>query len=340
MVAAPGPNFSVQDVYVGWCEGLRDAGAQVARFNLEERLAFYSHALLELPGKDWPVRAFDDEAAAQLALDGLASACYRFAPHVVVLISAFFVPLQMLDLLRARGSRVVVVHTEEPYELGRELQVAAHADLNLINDPTHLESFAAVAPSAYQPHCYRPKIHHPAVGASLPEHRSDVVFAGTGYPSRVGFLEQVDWSGLDLALAGNWEILHEASPLRKYLAHDIACCADNADVADLYRGSKASFNLYRREAERPELSAGWAMGPREVELAACGLFFAREPRGEGDELLPMLPTFDSPAELTEMLTWWLARDEQRQQAADAARAALADRTFTAAAAGLLSRLDG
>ena len=47
LVAHPGPAFSVHDVYVGWCEGLRDLGQQVARFNLSERLTFYGSALQE-----------------------------------------------------------------------------------------------------------------------------------------------------------------------------------------------------------------------------------------------------------------------------------------------------
>jgi hypothetical protein len=46
----------------------------------------------------------------------------------------------MLDLIRARGTKVVLIHTEEPYEHDRDITRAAHADVNIVNDPTHLAS--------------------------------------------------------------------------------------------------------------------------------------------------------------------------------------------------------
>jgi hypothetical protein len=76
-----------------------------------------------------------------------------------------------------------------------------------------------------------------------------------------------------------------------------------------------------------------------VELAAAGTFFLRDPRPEGDELFPMLPTFDGPADASEKLRWWLARDAQREKAAAGARAAIAGRTFEANARRLLQLLD-
>lgn len=81
------------------------------------------------------------------------------------------------------------------------------------------------------------------------------------------------------------------------------------------------------------------MGPREVELAACGTFFLREPRGEGDEVLPMLPTFTTPAEFQSLLREWLTRDDDRTALAHKARAAVADRTFVNHAAWLLDLLE-
>ena len=83
------------------------------------------------------------------------------------------------------------------------------------------------------------------------------------------------------------------------------------------------------------------MSPREVELAATGTFYIRDPRPESDDVLPMLPTLDpsDPASLTDVLRWWLAHDDERLAAAAAARAAVADRTFAAAAAAALGRLD-
>jgi hypothetical protein len=80
------------------------------------------------------------------------------------------------------------------------------------------------------------------------------------------------------------------------------------------------------------------MGPRELEMAATGLFFLREPRGESDEVLGMFPTFTSPQEASALLRDWLARPAERAALALKAREAVADRTFTNSAASLLRLL--
>jgi spore maturation protein CgeB len=232
---------------------------------------------------------------------------------------------------------VVVLHTESPYEDHRQVDVAAHADLNLINDPTNIDRFRSVARSFYVPHAYRPGLHHPgSPGLSLV---CDLGFVGTGYPSRVAFLEAMNLDGLDVLLGGHWQTLDEGSPLRGYVGHDIGRCLDNAETADLYRSARVGLNLYRREAQAPSLVDGWAMGPREVEMAACGLFFLRDPRPEGDEVLASLPTFSSPEEAGELLRWWLDHHDERARAAEAARKAVAGRTFEDHAAQLLRLLD-
>jgi len=117
-------------------------------------------------------------------------------------------------------------------------------------------------------------------------------------------------------------------------------CVDNTEVAELYRVSRSGINFYRREANEGEddTTGGVACGPREIEMAACGLFFLRDPRPESDELFPMLPAFGSAAEASELLRWWLARDAQREKAAAAAREAVAGRTFEAAARRLISTI--
>jgi spore maturation protein CgeB len=334
LAVAPGPSFSVQDVHAGWVEALRQFGVHVGEFNLDERLSFYSQA--QVDRGDGPQLALTDEQAKQLAVNGLFSACYQLVPDVLLVTSGFFVPGDMLDLIRARGSKVVLIHTEEPYEHDRDITRAAHADINIVNDPTHLAEFEALGTAWYQPHCYRPEIHAP--GSVPDEARSEFCFVGTGYPSRIEFLEQVNFTGIDVALAGNWQATVEDSPLRKHLAHDIDACVDNSDAVTLYRGTKVSANLYRQEANRDDLAAGWAMGPREVELAATGCFFLRDQRPESDEVLGMLPTFTDPGEFGDLLRWYLAHPNVRESLAVKARTAVADRTFTNAARRLLTHL--
>ena len=126
-----------------------------------------------------------------------------------------------------------------------------------------------------------------------------------------------------------------------YVVHgDLAGCVDNSITAEMYRRAAAGFNVYRYTADGEHSKAeGWAAGPREVEMAACGLWFCRQPRPESDELFPMLPTFDGPGELGDLLRWALAHPDETQRAAQAASAAVADRTFTNHARRALAHLD-
>lgn len=334
VVAQPGPSFSVEDVYAGWCEALEGLGQTLIKFNLDARISFYSNIWLERNGEMEPAVA-DKQAMLGLATNGLYAALYKARPDVLLVISGFFIPVEVYQLARMYGTKVVIVHSEAPYEDLRQATIAQYADINLINDPTNLAMFPPG--THYVPQCYRPSLHHP--GPGKPEMECDLAFVGTGYPNRIEFLEAMDLAGLDVLLAGNWQRVADDSPLAPFLANDRDKCLANTDTADVYRSAKVGMNLYRREAMRPELSEGWAMGPREVEQAASGLFFLRDPRGEGDEVLDMLPTFTSPEEATDLLRYWLPRADERAEIAMKARAAVADRTFLNLAKDLLQVLD-
>lgn len=330
-------SFSVHDVYQGWVEALRELGQHVICYNLDDRLTAYSAALKRV-GEDNFTRMFSPEQSYELAAAGLYSTLYQAWPDVLLVISGFFIPPRLLDRARRTRTRVVIVHTECPYEDERQIKLAPYADVNLIDDPTNLDAFKAVGPSFYVPKAYRPSLHKP--GPAVAELECDLGFVGTGFASRIEFLEAMDLTGLDVLLAGNWSTVGEDSPLYEFLAHDPDECLDNERTVDVYRSARMGLNLYRREAQRPELSAGWSMSPREVEMAAIGLPFLRDPRGEGDEVLDMLPTFTSPGEASELLRWWLAHPDERARVALKARAAVAGRTFTSHAAELLRLLDG
>lgn len=322
----------MHDVYVGWVEALRELGQQVVEFNLDERLTFYGAVLLERDGEVG--KALDAEGAHRLAVNGLLSDLYRVQPDVLLVVSGFFIPRSVYELARRNGTKVVLIHTESPYEDERQAAVAEWVDLNLVNDPTNLSKFPAG--TRYVPHAYRPTLHKP--GPSVPELVCDLGFVGTGFPSRVEFFEAMNLTGLDVLLAGNWQSLPDGSPLRPFVANDDEECLDNAQTVEVYRSARCGINLYRREAQENDSADGWAMGPREVEMAAAGLFFLRDPRPEGDEVLHMLPTFASPEEAGELLRWYLAREDERVELARKARSAIAGRTFKNHAAELLSLL--
>lgn len=335
LVAHPGPHFSVADVHVGWCEALRELGCQVIEYNLAERLTFYGSVFFEA-GEGAFRRALTSEQATDLATNGIYSTLYKTQPDVLLVISGFFYPPEVYDRARAAGTKVVIVHTESPYEDKRQLEIAPHADLNLINDPANVEAFKVLAPTRWLPHAYRPSVHCP--GEPKPDLVCDLAFIGTGYPSRVKFFEAMDLDGLDVLLGGNWKDLDEDSPLRPYVGHDPEECLDNADAVDIYRSAQVGINVYRRESEIGYIGQGGACGPREIEMAACGLFFLRDPRPESNDLFPMLPTFTGPQHASELLHDWLGRPALRQTLAAKAREAVVDRTFTSHARHLLRLL--
>lgn len=332
ILVRPGPNFSVQDVAEGWISGLTACGVDTLDFDFGGIMSFYEKAL-----RTSDIYDTNGQQAASLTARSLRAACFDLVPDVVVIISSFFVPPDTYRLLRARGIKVVTVFTESPYEDDNQIKIAPFADLCLVNDPQNLDRFTDANPnSMYVPHAYDPDRHSP--GPAIDAMRSEFCFVGTGYPSRQTFFEQVDFDGVDVALAGNWSDLPESSPLHKFVAHDIEYCFENSDAVDLYRSTEISANIYRTEAQSAALSEGWAMGPREVELAACGTFYLTQQRGENQTVLPMVPTFDSPQDLSEAIRYWLPRTSEREQIAADARGAIADRTFTAHAHKLLAHL--
>ena len=140
-------------------------------------------------------------------------------------------------------------------------------------------------------------------------------------------------------LHGPWLELAADSPLRDWTAIDPDGCVANDDAARTYRAARCGINFYRREGESAHDGEGWACGPREIEMAACGLYFLRDPRPESDELFPMLPSYASPGEASDLLRRALARPGDRAEAAAKARAAVSDRTFENHARKLLAMLD-
>lgn len=329
----PGPGFAVQDVHNGWLNGFRRLGCDVKSFNLSERLTYHEAAMARLkPDID---RGDKAEGSIALATESLFASCYSYLPDVVVVVSSFFVPAFAYDLLKARGVKVAVLLTESPYEDSTQANIAARADLALVNDPTNLGMFRERQPNTfYIPHAYDPTVHKRRPAS--PDLVCDFGWVGTAFDSRRAFFEAVDWSGIDVGFAGNW--VGYDGKLAPFLVNPPGTCFDNDATVDMYSSCKASANLYRKETGPTDIHDGWAMGPREVELAACGTFFLTEERGENREVLPMVPTFTGPEDFEDQLRWYLAHDTERERVAQAARAAIADRTFDNNCKFLLGKL--
>ncbi len=356
LMVHPGPDFSVSDVLTGWHEAFRELGVDAKVFTTNDRLLAYNSFLQLERNQDTSIRrdehglpivkpAFDQEQAAQLALKDLYGELYQYAPHVVMFVSAFFTRDATFQMLRSRRHKIVILHTESPYQDDEQLLRARFADLNMVNDPANLGAFKALGmPAYYQHHCYRPGVHYPRRGPRHPELASGFCFIGTAFDSRIKFFEAMDFTGIDTVVAGNyWGKLPPESPMARYVGTELgsdADCVSNPETAELYRNAEISLNLYRKESEEAHAEdIAYAMGPREVEMPQCGLFFLRDHRAEGDEVLAMLPTFDGPGDASEKLRYYLGNDRIRERDAARAREATADRTFLDSARRLLKRLE-
>jgi spore maturation protein CgeB len=322
-------------VYRGWYKALKKQGHKVMPYNTNERLTFFGRAVFqdsEVPpcehGRQ-PVRKAlpDSEMVAQMATAGLTEACYIFEPDIVFFISAFYQAMSALRVIRRHGTKIVMLHTESPYQDSEQMKRGHLANLNLLNDPANLEKWGSLGvPAAYIPHSYDPDTHYP----SLPrKYGIDFSFIGTAFWSRCEFFSKMDLDGIDTVFGGNgWDAIDpKFHGLYKYLGHKPDECVDNDEVARTYRMTKAGINFYRREGEEEHKGEGWAMGPREVEMAASGLFFLRDPRPESDVTFPMLPAFSGAEDAGQKLRWWLKHDKEREAAADKALETIQGWTF-------------
>jgi len=352
LMVHPGPEFSVADVFNGWRKAFEKQGHLVHVFNTNDRLSFYSQTSIpDFRSEDPPCKecgqprfknAMTKEDAVVAAMQGLTHDLYTVSPHMVVFVSAFFTPAWVFDLIRQRRHKLVIIHTESPYQDDEQLMRSQYATLNLLNDPVNLEEYAQLAPSMYMPHAYDPDIHYPATDGKKD---LDFSFIGTMFKSRMEFFEELftalDVSKMKIALGGAaWDGEHlDNSPLLRYVGHPRDEAVDNLETANTYRRSRLGINFYRRESEKAHYGEGWAIGPREVEMAACGIPWLRDPRGESDELFPFLPTFKTIEEAADLLRWYLTDEGRREELGLKARGSVEDRTFDNHAAMLMTEME-
>jgi spore maturation protein CgeB len=354
LMVHPGPDFSVADVFNGWHKALKKMGHEVMVYNTNDRLIFYGRSLFQNDGepecgghpdcecKSVALALPEPEQVTQMATKGLFDTCFLFWPDVVFFVSAFFQKASTFEVLRKRNMKIVMLHTESPYQDDEQMMRGQFADLNLLNDPVNIEAWRELdIPVKYAPHSYDPEVHY--VDALGVPKESDFTFVGTAFASRQKFFHEMDFTSLRVTLAGNgWDsmLLPEYKDILKFLGHDATMCVENAETARVYRLSKTGINFYRREGEDTHVGEGWAMGPREVEMAACGLFFLRDPRGESDEVFggskalgipDILPTFTNPGDASDQIKWWVKHDEERRKYALLARDRIIDRTFDVSA---------
>lgn len=342
LLVHPGPPFSVADLYNGWAKALSRL-TPVIEYRTDERLAFYREALLPVygmpgtpPGQMALRRAMTTEEGGAAAMHGVYEALYAAQPDIVVFIGTSYLEPELLEVIQGRH-KVVLMHWESPYEEDRQLTLAPYADLNLVNDPCNLEAYRKLGHAEYMPNAYDPAVHYP--GGRLT--KSDLVFVGTALDSRQEFFTAMDFGKFDVRLGGSrWGVVKPGcESLQKYVGHHPDMSLENSEAANWYRDARCGFNLYRQETEATHIGEGVAVGPREIEMAACEIPFLRDSREESDKIFPFLPSFRTPDEASEQLRWILSDEGRRRELGTKAGEAVQGMTFEANARSLLRLLD-
>ena len=232
-----------------------------------------------------------------------------------------------LWLLRKLGTPCATVFTESPYDDDEQANFADAYPESVFF--TTERASARKYGWHYLPHAYDPAVHYPRDPADGGEAPCDVLVLGTGWGDRQLFLEQVDWTGIDLRILGPWPDMTEESPLWRY---HTSGCIDNDLVPDFYAATKIAINHHRD----PKHAGAESMNPRTLELAACETFQLSNYRREiGEVFGSSVPIYNTPQELEALIRRYLADESARQNLAGLSREHARPFTFGARARELM-----
>lgn len=326
--------------------GLKHHGVQLVHYRLDQRIGF-AHKTLHVmwrqkkklqPELTKPTKA---DVMYQAGVGALEMAL-RHQVDAVVVVSGMLLHPDVVVMMKRAGLRVVVLFTESPYDMEKELKFAALVDGCWTNERTAVAAFRKVNPnSGYCGHAWHPEHHGVAIRIDdddLPSH--DVVFVGTGFHERVAWFNSIDWTGIDLGLYGNWKGLGLSKQLKKHLRGE---CVSNDRTAALYRKAKIGLNLYRSSMGwgkgAPMIAHAESLNPRAYELAACGVFSLSSVRAEVREVFgDLVPTFTTPTEAAALIRLWLADPVGRSRIAEQLPACVAEMSWVSRAKTIIGDL--
>jgi hypothetical protein len=204
LLVHPGASWSTADVFSGLAYGLRQIGADVTYFRLDDRIEYaqkWLHTMQRKKNKDRKaagLEPFPKPTRADVMYHagvGALEMALRHKVDVVLVVSAMLLHPDVVILMKRAGLRVTVLFTESPYDIEAELKMAALVDGCWTNERTCVPAFAAVNPrSGYLPHAWHPEKHFRSARAigEIPSH--DVVFVGSGFRERIAFFNAIDWT--------------------------------------------------------------------------------------------------------------------------------------------------
>ncbi len=365
LCVTPGAAYSTLDVYNGIVPELEKLGVEVREYDLGARLEIsgrFLDGVYRSRRKTLRKELTETEPGSPRALElavkmkdkytpgdviykasiEILERALRFDVDGVLVFSGMFVAGDSFVLLRRAHVRTAVLLSESPYESDKEARILPWVDCAWTNERSSVRTLRQANPNVnYMPHAFNPAVHKPEPDPDeddVPAH--DVVFVGSLFAERVDLLSQVDWTGIDFGLYGEWSGLPSRHKLRKHLAGDVV---DNQYSAALYRKAKIGLNLYRESMGwgmyAPRITHAESMNPRTLELAACGCFQLSQARAEIAETFGIwVPTFKTAEDLNRLIHYYLDFDGQRELHARKAMEAVQGHTFAARARTILDDL--
>lgn len=325
-------SMSISDVARGYRSALINQGHEVADYDMQRRMSYHFRALP-------PEVSSNVEVLARFASETIVVEAMTRNVDVVVIISGLNVHPVALWLLGKIGVPIAVVLTESPYDDEPQAEWTSAAKMSSLGSSPNItvftnDRFSAskfddwhLLPPAFDVAVHKPLPHNPELA-------SDVLIIGTGWVERQMFLEAVDWSGIDLQIFGVWPRLGDSpdSPIYKYYRPLVV---NNEHAVEMYSSAKICLNFHRSSliAQTPN--------PRTYELAACGAFQLSDSRPDLVELFgDSIPTFRNPAELGQLVRYYLNYPEARAHLASLAMERVKNETFDRRAADMIAVLTG
>ena len=341
----PGADISISDVAVGLADAFERQGVELVRYNLSGRLeracSWLAHCYRKARNEGTDLPRPNDADIKYVASVGVIERALRHQPDWVFIVAAMYLHPDAVIMLRRAGLKVAVLFTESPYDDEQQLRLAPYVDACWVNERSSVAKFREVNPNShYYQHAIDPEKHLQAA-REFDVAGHDVVFVGTGFQERIDLLGAVDWTGIDLGLYGTWTLMGTRNRLRQYLRGGAIV---NERTAALYRAAKIGLNLHRTSKgfgrHQEQVEGAESLNPRCYELAATGTFFVSDWRPELETVFGVaVPTFQTAAELEEVVRYYLEHEDERRAIAARLPALVAGHTFDVRAREILRILE-
>lgn len=353
LVVSPVPTYATWDVYEGQVQGLRANGVEVQAMSYSRiwNMFIDFKDFMEVTGR----AEYGTVNHLLLAGDRIIAAAIALEADLVHFVAPMHLsPVTLRILKQYVGVRTSAYFTECPYDDEWTFKLAELFDYCFVCDKVSVAAFKERNQNThYIGHAYNPEVH---VLNGKEEKDADVLFIGTNFPTRITFMERVDWTGIDLHLYGIMRL--GQSSLKPYVRK--AQAIPNKAALDLYRKARIGLQMHRKDGYDPIAAqkgkqfvkgglvgarplanlVAHSLGPRSYELAACGVFqICDEGRPELREVFgDTIPTYKTPHDLGALLRKHLDDPMRREELAQAQHAAVEPHTFESRMRVLLEAL--